>query len=103
MTQQLSARQLIPVAFISGNTFRKLGQTKLPALPNKGDFLALGTLAYQVTGRSWRLTPDGRVDILIVLVPLPDENGEWPTAYPEEKELPVLWETLANATQDLTS
>ena len=95
MNQQTPQAQPIPVTFISGNTFRVLCRAALPALPFPGDFLDLGILAYQVTGRNWRLTPDGKVNIRIVLIPSPDEKGEWPVAYPDEKEMAALWASLA--------
>jgi hypothetical protein len=95
MNQQTPQVQPIPVTFISGNTFRILCRATLPALPFPGDFLDLGILAYQVTGHNWRLTPDGSVNIQVVLVPRYGENGERPFTYPEEKDLAELWATLA--------
>lgn len=95
MTQYTPHTPSIPVTFISGNTFRILCRATLPALPFPGDFLDLGVLAYQVTGHNWRLTPDGKVNIQVVLIPRPDETGERPFTYPEEKEMADLWATLA--------
>ena len=102
MNQQIPQVHAIPVTFISGNTFRILCLAALPALPFPGDFLDLGSLAYQVTGHNWRLTPDGTVNIQVVLVPRYGENGERPFSYPEEKEMAELWATLAASSENLT-
>lgn len=100
MNKQTPHSFSIPVTFVSGYTFRILCKSVLPALPFPGDFFDLGVLAYQVTGHNWRLTPDGRLDIHIVLIPQIDENGERPFSYPEEKEMPALWAALAAAGED---
>lgn len=100
MTQQTPPTHAIPVTFISGNTLRILCRATVPTLPFPGDFLDLGSLAYQVTGHNWRLTPDGRLDIHIVLIPQMDETGERPFSYPEEKEMPALWAALSAAGED---
>lgn len=100
MSKQTLPAPTIPVAFVNGNTYRVLCQSVLPALPFPGDFFDLGVLAYVVVGRNWRLTPDGRLAIRIVLIPQAGGDGERPFAYPEEKEMPALWADLVAAGAD---
>lgn len=83
----------IAVTFINGFTWRTLCTAVLPALPHPGDELYLDTLAYQVTGHNWDLTPDGRVRITVVLLPQINETGGRPSSYPEEADLPNHWPT----------
>lgn len=101
-TNQISSNQLqqIPVTFTSGYTFRVLCKATLPALPTPGDFVDLGILAYQVTGKNWQLTPDGQVDIRIVLIPQIGVNGERPSAYPQEEDLPDIWKQATASAEE---
>ena len=91
MNKQPPNSPSIPVTFVNGFSRRKLCRSILPALPHPGDFLDLGVLPYQVTGHNWRLTPDGLVEIYVVLLPQLDETGDRPFSYPEEEHLPAVW------------
>ena len=82
---------VISVIFINGYLRRRLCTAILPALPHPGDEVYLGTLAYQVTGHNWYLTPNGQIDIHVVLLPQVNESGERPFSYPEETRLAKTW------------
>lgn len=86
----------IHVTFVNGYSYQSLCTAVLPALPHPGDHLALGTLAYQVTGCDWTLTPDGRIYIRVILLPAVNAEGERPFSYPEEKQLAVQWPAPPN-------
>lgn len=66
----------------------------LPTLPHPGDHLALGDLAYQVTGCDWQLYADGCVPIQVIFIPGLNAEGERPFSYPEEKYLAARWQVL---------
>jgi hypothetical protein len=102
MNKQTPHSPAIPVTFVNGFSYRQLCQAVLPTLPHPGDFLNLGFLAYQVTGHNWRLTPEGLVEIDVVLLPQLNETGDRPFFYPEEDQLPAVWGQLAFPAEETT-
>jgi hypothetical protein len=84
----------ISVTFVNNFNRIKLCTTELPALPQKGDFIYLDDLPYEVFTNQWLLTSDGRLQIEIRLMPAIDQTGERPFSHPNESELAARWHKL---------
>lgn len=80
-----SNQNLIPVTFVNLFKRRQLVQTALPALPSAGDDIYLQGLGYEVINREWMMQESGQVEIVILVQPQINEDGERPFSYPMEE------------------
>lgn len=81
-----SAQNAIPVTFVNLFKRQQLAQTALPALPAAGDDIYLQDRGYEVIIREWMMQESGKVEIVIVVQPQINEDGERPFSYVEEEE-----------------
>lgn len=81
---QLNQNQ-IPVAFVNLYTQYRLAQAILPALPGAGDDIYLRSLGYEVANCEWTLLADGSVEIVVLVRPQLNADGERPFSYDEEE------------------
>lgn len=86
MMTQLNQYQ-ISVTVVNLFTRRRLAQAVLPALPAAGDEFYVRNLGYEVVNREWTLSADGTVEIVAVVQPQIDADGQRPFRYEEETEL----------------
>lgn len=78
-------KNMIPLTFVNLFKRRQLAQTALPALPSAGDDIYLQGYGYEVINREWTVEESGQVEIVIVVQPQINEDGERPFSYPPEK------------------
>ena len=71
----------IPVTFVTLFTRHRLAQAVLPALPAAGDDVFVRGLGYEVVNREWTLLVDDKVEIVVVVRPQIDANGQRPFSY----------------------
>ena len=76
-------KNMIPVTFVNLFKRQQLAKTALPALPSAGDDIYLQGLGYEVINREWMINESGQVDIVIVVQPQINEDGERPFSYTE--------------------
>lgn len=81
---QLNQNQ-ISVTVVNLFTRRCLAQAVLPALPTAGDEFYVRSLGYEVVNREWTLSADGTINIVVVVQPQLDADGQRPFSYEEEK------------------
>jgi len=81
---QLNQNQ-IPVTFVNLYTQYRLAQAILPALPVTGDDIYLRGLGYEVANCEWTLLAEGAIEIVVLVRPQLDANGERPFSYDEEE------------------
>ena len=79
-----SDQNMIPVTFVNLFKRQQLAQTALPALPSAGDDIYLQGLGYEVINREWMVEESGQVEIVIVVQPQINEDGERPFSYAAE-------------------
>lgn len=77
-------KNMIPVTFVNLFKRQQLAQTALPALPSAGDDIYLQGLGYEVINREWMVEESGQVEIVIVVQPQINEDGERPFSYAAE-------------------
>jgi hypothetical protein len=80
-----SDQNAIPVTFINLFMRRQLAQAVLPALPVAGDDVYVLGRGYEVVNHEWTIQEGGRVEIVIVVRPQIDADGERPFSYDEEE------------------
>lgn len=78
-----SDQNMIPVTFVNLFKRQQLVQTALPVLPSAGDDIYLQGYGYEVINREWTVEESGQVEIVIVVQPQINEDGERPFSYTE--------------------
>ena len=81
---QLNQNQ-IPVTFVNLYTRYRLAQAILPALPGVGDDIYLRGLGYEVANCEWTLLADAVIEIVVLVRPQLNADGERPFSYDEEE------------------
>ena len=81
---QLNQNQ-IPVTFVNLYTQYRLAQAVLPALPGAGDNIYLRGLGYEVANCAWTFLADAAIEIVVLVRPLLNADGERPFSYVEEE------------------
>ncbi len=77
MITQMDQNQ-IPVTVVNLFTRRRLAQAILPALPAAGDGFYVRSLEYEVVNCEWMLSADGAINIVVVVQPQLDADGQRP-------------------------
>jgi hypothetical protein len=75
----------IPVVIVNLFTRRRLVQTKLPALPARGDMVYWRGLGYEVDHNEWTVLPNETAKIVVVVRPEMDADGRRPFSHEEEE------------------
>lgn len=83
MTQ--SIQNQISVTFVNRHTQHHLAQAIVPALPVAGDDIYLRGLGYEVANCAWALLADAATEIIVLVRPQLNADGERPFSYDEEE------------------
>lgn len=75
----------IPVTFVNLYTQYRLAQAVLPTLPAAGDDVYLRGLGYEVANCEWTVLAAGAVEIVVLVRPQLNADGERPFSYDEEE------------------